>query len=464
LEAVAEEEGGDAVRLLTIHAAKGLEFKVVIVADAGRDRPPPSSEEILALADGRFGFRVVHPLSLQRVDAFDYRDVRAARRAEEEAEKLRLYYVAMTRAVDRLIVSGALEPGGSGGSTPLGWVLDRLSLAAELAPAGEEPVEVERGGARVLLRVDRFRAEPEVLVEPAADEEQLVLFESLEEAVRTAPAAPRLPLLVDPAPPPLHRPRRLSFTALAQFGSCSYKYFALRVAGMRELRPRRPAGEGEGALFATEVGDAVHRLLELVDLRRPVPPPVEQVRDWYPSATDEELDRIRGFVTSYCESDLARRLASLDGVLAERPFAFEHDGVLLQGRVDVLRLALPDALVVDYKTNLLGDTSPEDVVEEGYRLQRLVYALACFRAGAERVEVVYHFLERADAVVSTVFGRNDVAALERGLSAAIAEIHAERFVPTPSEFACSTCPALDLVCAGPRLATAPVDAPAAIPV
>jgi ATP-dependent exoDNAse (exonuclease V) beta subunit (contains helicase and exonuclease domains) len=54
LEAVAEEEGADAVRLLTIHARRarvqGRDRR-----DAGRDRVPPSPDEILALPDGRFG-------------------------------------------------------------------------------------------------------------------------------------------------------------------------------------------------------------------------------------------------------------------------------------------------------------------------------------------------------------------------------------------------------------------------
>ena len=107
--------------------------------------------------------------------------------------------------------------------------------------------------------------------------------------------------------------------------------------------------------------------------------------------------------------------------------------------------------MLDYKTNFLGESSPDEIVDADYRLQRLVYALACFRAGAEEVEVVYHFLERPDAVAATTFGLEQLPELELELSEAIARIHAGEFRPTPSDYACSGCPALDLVCAGPRL-------------
>src|SRR5204863_4534979 len=196
--------------------------------------------------------------------------------------------------------------------------------------------------------------------------------------------------------------------------------------------------------------------LEVVNLQAPLPPEdlVARVRGWYPSVSDEELDRIGAFVRSYCESELARRVAALSGARPERPFAFEHDGVLLHGRLDVLQQDGDRALVVDYKTNTLEEGAPDEIVDHDYRLQRLVYALACFRAGAEKVEVVYHFLERPDAVVSTLFGRAELPQLEAELSEAIARINAGDFRPTPDDFICAGCPALDVVCAGPRLRSA----------
>jgi len=453
LEAVAQEEGANAVRLLTIHAAKGLEFKVVFVADAGRDKAPPSPDEILALADGRFGFRVADPVTTKRRGAFDYEEVREARRREEEAEKLRLYYVAMTRAKDRLIISGAHDhEKKADATTPIGWVLERLQADHEFAAAREAPVEIERNGARLLLRVDRYAPEAASVADETVPEAgQLELF-ALGEALEPVPAAPVLAPLVAPAEPPLHRLRRLSFTALSTFEQCSYRYYARYVAGMPE---RKPVGFGDGGLRATEIGDAVHKLLEQVDLAAPAVRDLEQVRVWYPTISDEELERVGAYVASYCDSELARRVAALANVRKERHFTFEHDGVLLHGFVDAMHLEGSRALVVDYKTNLLGESSPEEIVEADYSLQRLVYALACFRAGADEVEVVYHFLERPDAIVETTFMRDQVPALEAELSAGIARIHAGEFVPTPSDFACSGCPALDLVCAGPRLGTDP---------
>jgi ATP-dependent exoDNAse (exonuclease V) beta subunit len=447
LEAVSEEEGADAVRLLTIHAAKGLEFKVVIVADAGRDTGgPPSADEIIVRPDGRFGFRVVDPKSGKKRPVLDYDAVREAERADERAERLRLYYVAMTRAIDRLVVSGAIDPEKTRDlETPIGWVLARLEI-------GDEPVdgEIERGDARFVMRVHGYEPEqPPAPIE--SGEGQLTLFAEL--PTSPAPRGYRLPGLAPPPPAPLHKVKRLSYSALALFERCSYRYYAERVAGLREERGSLPGG-GEG-LRATEIGDAVHRLLEAVDLSAPALPDASIVHSWYQHVSDEEIERIQAFVNAYCTSELAARIAGLRGVQPERPFAFEHDGVLLHGRLDVLWRDGRRALVVDYKTNSLEEGSPEEIVESDYRLQRLVYALACFRAGADEVEVVYHFLERPDGVVSTTFTRSELPGLEEELSAAIRRIDAGEFTPSPDEFTCNGCPALDVVCAGPRLRNPP---------
>jgi ATP-dependent exoDNAse (exonuclease V) beta subunit len=459
-DAVSEEEGADAVRLLTIHAAKGLEFKVVVVADAGRDRS--HTDEILCLSDGRFGFKVAHPSTGSRVSTTSYQAVKETQDRAEDAERLRLYYVAMTRAMDRLIVSGSVDRSSvRDDRTPIGWVLQRLGLQEELnRDEISGPVEVERGNAAVVLRIDRFdpaSAEtpvPVVIPAHAEEEGQLVLFEGAGEEI-PAPA-PRLRELVEIPVPPLARVSRLSYSAISLFDRCGYRYYAERVVGMQPApwEPRIGADE-PGGLHPTEIGDAVHRLLELVDLANPAAPGEVElellVRSWYPTVSADELARIAELVRSYTGSALAARIAGLRGVRPERPFAFELDGVLVNGRLDVLWLEGERALVLDYKTNGLLGRDPAEIVEDEYLTQQIVYAIACLRAGAREIEVVYHFLEDPDAVVSRVFTADDAPRLEGLLSASIGRIRAGEFRPTPSAFACSGCPALNVVCAGPRL-------------
>jgi hypothetical protein len=257
--------------------------------------------------------------------------------------------------------------------------------------------------------------------------------------------------------------RQLSYSALALFSRCSYRFYAERVVGMRP-RTLRGDASANGGLAATEIGDAVHTLLERLDLSDPcVPAELEQaVRASYPQASAEEIERVGRLVEAYCSSELAARIASLPGAAAEQGFAFEHDGVLFHGRLDVVHRATGRALVVDYKTNVLEDVPPEEVVEREYRLQRLVYAIACLRGGADSVEVVHQFLERADAIVSTTYERHDLAALEAELSEAVGHIQAGDFRPTPGELVCPDCPVLGVVCAGPALRVHGATEPAAV--
>lgn len=444
VEAVAEDEGARAVRLLTIHAAKGLEFRVVVVCDAGRMGAPAAADEILCLPDGRLGFRVADPVSGKRVGVLGYDRVREAERAAQEQESRRLYYVAMTRAIDRLIVSGALDPDRPGSErTPIGWVLERLGADTE----ADGPVELDCNGARVLMRVERSLPAALAPAEPAADQ-QLELFQP----GQAPPAAPvfELPDLPPVPAPPARAVRRLSYSALALYARCPYRYYVERIAGVSEAREIvEDAAEG---LSATELGDAVHAILEAG-----VPPPQasDLARARYPHATPADLERVRSLVDAWHGSALARRLAGLPQRGVERPFAFEHDGVLVHGRFDVIARDGPLTLVVDYKTHRLGEGAPAEIVEGDYRLQRLVYALAALRAGAEEVEVAYVFLERPEDVVFAVLGRGDLPTLETELGEAIDAIRSGRFEPTPGELVCAGCPALDRVCAGPRLSVRP---------
>ena len=250
----------------TIHAAKGLEFKVVIVADAFATSGPARPDKIVALSDGRFGFRMVHPTrGFRREPVFDWDEVKEAAGDQDRAERLRLYDVAMTRAIDRLIVSGVIylrahvrthdadrlvAPAGS-------------TLQEAIAEADDTPLEVERADARFVVyrrlgMAPSSPPPPRPLVEPD-DAESRTPVGSLGEAPGWP--IPRLGIVL-PSLSDISLLLRCttcdgSRTARSRCSSASsYRYYAERVLG---LPPRVPERSTDGELGVTRGLDGGRR-------------------------------------------------------------------------------------------------------------------------------------------------------------------------------------------------------------
>jgi ATP-dependent helicase/nuclease subunit A len=108
-------------------------------------------------------------------------------------------------------------------------------------------------------------------------------------------------------------------------------------------------------------------------------------------------------------------------------------------------------LVVDYKTDRLGQATPAQVVARGYEGQQLIYALAALNGGAAEVDVVHCFLEAPEEPVTASYGapqRDELMARLRGLAAGVLE---RRFpvAPDPHRRLCAGCPAEGGLCSWP---------------
>jgi len=117
-------EGQDAVRLMSIHAAKGLEFPVVCLADLGR-KPTTARPDLLV--DGpRLGLRLARLDGSPGVPTLHYSQLLEERLEAEALEEQRIVYVALTRARDRLILSGGVAfegwPADVPGAAPIAWL------------------------------------------------------------------------------------------------------------------------------------------------------------------------------------------------------------------------------------------------------------------------------------------------------------------------------------------------------
>jgi ATP-dependent helicase/nuclease subunit A len=397
-EAPVEGEALDAVRLMTIHRAKGLEFGIVAVADLGRE-PRRFAELMRISSDGRLGLRLARPGTGRPVPALDYAALGEERQRAEAAEERRIFYVAMTRAKERLILSGAAKLSSNNGSSsaPIAWIMPALESA------GVDPT---------VLRTEELLDRTEVVTAAPVVE---------------IPAEPAARPLQPPPPPPT-----LSYSALAAYERCGYRFYLERVLGLDPLAGRL---EGAGAL---ERGTLAHEILERLDLRVPR----------VPEGVPED---VAGLVEGFLRSELFERLRDAADVRREEGFAFLlESGALVAGAMDLVARE-PDGkvLVVDYKTDRIEACDPADVVARAYRTQQLVYALAALRSGATAVEVIHVFLERPEQPVTAHF--TDQATLERELESLAAGVLAGEFPvsDSPGVDICNGCPGEGGLCSWP---------------
>ena len=139
----------DAVNLMTVHAAKGLEFPVVFVVNLGKGAGGPRQPIRVAGAEGEASVSI---------GAFDS-DTDEDERARELEETKRLLYVALTRARDRLYLASTLRGGlMRPGRGSLGEVLPSSALRLFERAAGAAEETIAWGDRPFLLRVCRPRA------------------------------------------------------------------------------------------------------------------------------------------------------------------------------------------------------------------------------------------------------------------------------------------------------------------
>ncbi len=446
-EAPVEGEALDAVRLMTIHRAKGLEFDVVCVADLGRG-PRWRAELMRVGRDGRFGLRLSEPGTGKRESALDYRALGDERQAAEAREERRLFYVAMTRARERLILSGAAKldawpdlEGNGGGGGPIAWI----------GPAVAERDDVSVG---FVGPEDLPGAEPEVRIEDRRGEGPNVEFEA--PPATSAPSAPATP---PPAPPV----GALSYSSLAEYKRCGYRFYVERVLRLPAV-PGEPSGAGtsSGALSATERGTLVHALLEGLDFRRPAVVTEAAVAaaaarfgsSVVPGGADAA--QIIELVDRFAAGELCRRLGRATGVRREERFRFllgsRPPELVIVGVFDVIaREPGGRTLIVDYKTDRLDGADPQALADSAYGTQRLLYALAALKAGADSVEVVHTFLELPQRPAVAHFTRDQAPALEAELTALAGGVLRREFTVTeaPHRGLCEGCPAEGGLCSWP---------------
>lgn len=333
-QAIMQPEGNGAVALMTVHKAKGLEFPIVVIPGAAQARNSGASRPAALLhrdlgfvlkTTGEDGERTVPEMAAA---------ISARHEEEQYAEHARLLYVALTRAREALVISGAPK---AGSGSWLSW----LDAEFDLLAAADGGL-IEGNGWRATVR--RASAAPL----PASRALAPAAAVSIEAVQR----------MIGPAVASTDTRRTVSISALldALFGKTEF-------ASAKKRTPDRIDPAVRGTL--------VHRMFEQWKFDGSWEPDFERLVRGAGIAVRERaatVETLKETADRFRVSELAGAMARASVLRREIPFSLRIADALVNGKIDAL---LGEDTIIDYKTGQMREET-----NARYEFQILLYAAA----------------------------------------------------------------------------------------
>ena len=415
----------DALHILTVHAAKGLEFPIVVVPDLAARFNFQNSTPALIDAEKGIGLRVLDPeQDYKRTSSFTRTLINRNASRRQRAEEKRLLYVACTRARDHLLLGGALTDKHfavdlDAAADCLGWICGSLELTEDDLARGTKSVAGVPSPLPIHTDLSAFP------VSATADHRTEPAFHALDAAPAQA-AEPSLDLL-SPLDDSQDRPE-FSASELVLFAAdpaAHHRQYALGLPPWpldQVDAPRR-----RGMLF----GQLAHAGIEALS-NSPDADPTALAADLVAAATLPVAsyrapfeDELAALLRHCRQSPLAALWRTHAEARTEVRFTLSLERGLVHGVVDYMGRGA-DGLweLVDYKT---GHRANLDEAVQHYRLQLEIYAL-CLQAlhpGQSEYRATLYFTDLDEAHLVS-FTPADLAAVRTHLDDLVAQLIAAK--------------------------------------
>lgn len=421
-EASRSGEHDDAVRIMSIHKSKGLEFPVVFLAGCGKKFNRQDARGRI-LIDEELGIAADFFDPEKKVKAPTLKKNVLARRSnlENMGEELRILYVAMTRAKEKLIITAGdkymdnkLEKWGG---IPAGGALPFTTLSA--ASSYMDWILMASNGAKNTLDVKNVPVKDLLVEEAKNQEEKAKIYLELEQLRKAQPE--EIPGLIGvkyPYAADLTLHAKMSVSELkeqGQFVDDAESAFLIKNVREKEdseiIDNRSDTASEEKARIkrASDRGTAYHRALELIrfaeisgydDIVKELDRISEEKR-----MQETAIDMVYpGVLTKFFHSDIAARMKQADrngklrkesqfvvGIPAREMNKADSDAlILLQGIIDAWFEEDDGLVLVDYKTDRVKEGG-ENILLDRYQIQLFYYAKALAQITGKKVKeaVIY---------------------------------------------------------------------------